>query len=285
MHVAILITTPDFAGLNVKQRLLELAQWREAEEQFEQWPVLEWKQNLSVRMYTTATKCTHCEQFDKKIGADLFIIPTTHRSAAGVRSFTVHSVGNWGNADLGGKPRTLGVSPAALQREALFKIRELAQGLPYEVVLEATHHGPDLQKPCLFMEIGSGPEQWQDPAAGSVIAKALLDLLSSATGKIQLPYRSAFGIGGPHYVPNFLKVMERSDIAFGHIIPKHQLQFLDAEMLQQVIAKTLPKPELAVLDWKGLGEHKQRVVQLLRDAGLTWEKTADFTQGRNSASD
>lgn len=275
MSIAILITTPDFVGLNIKQRLLELSEWRETE-QFEQWPVLEWKQNAAVRMYTTAAKCTTCENFDEKIDADLFIIPTTHRSAAGVRSFTTHAVGNFGSADLGGKPRALGIAPAALLRESLTLIRRHAAGIEAEVVMEATHHGPELQKPCLFMEIGSGPEQWQDAAAGRVIARALLDLLPAALGERPLPYRSAIGIGGPHYAPNFLRVMERSDIAFGHIIPKHQLQQLDAEMLQQAIAKTVPRPARAVLDWKGLGEHKQRIVQLLQDAGLVWEKTGDF---------
>lgn len=278
MGIAILITTPDHAGLNIKQRLLELSEWQEAREQFEQWPVFEWKQNPAVRMYTTDSKCIHCEQFDSKIDAALFIIPTTHRSAAGVQSFTAHAIGNWDRADLGGKPKTLGIAPATLLRESLTLIRKHAEGIEAEVVLEATHHGPDLQKPCLFMEIGSGPEQWQDPVAGRVIANALLELLPYALGERPLPYRAAFGIGGPHYAPNFLKVLARSDVAFGHIIPKHQLEHLDAAMLKQAMEKTAPKAALAVLDWKGLGEHKQRIVTLLEAAGITWKKTADWAE-------
>lgn len=276
--IAILITTPDFAGLNIKQRLLELVEWKETGEKFEQSPILQLKENPKVKMYTTATKCTHCEHFDKNINADLFIIPTTHRSAAGVRSFTVHAVGNWGSADLGGKSGMLGIAPAVLLREALMLVRKHAQGIKAEVVMEATHHGPDIRKPLLFMEIGSGPEQWQDPAAGKVIAQALLELIEKINKLF--PYRSAIGIGGPHYAPNFLKVMERSDIAFGHIVPKHQLQHLDAEILRQALAKIIPRPELAVLDWKGLGEQKQRVVELLENVGLPWKKTWDFTDAK-----
>ncbi|HLC67119.1 MAG TPA: D-aminoacyl-tRNA deacylase [Candidatus Nanoarchaeia archaeon] len=272
MHVAILITTPDYAGLNIKQCLLESAMWRETDDRFEQWSVFELVADPQVRIYTTATKCINCEHFDQRIAADIFLVPTTHRSAAGVQSFTVHSIGNWGSADLGGGPKTLGISPAVLQREALFKIRELAEGMPYQVTLEATHHGPELSKPCLFLEIGSGEESWKNADAGRVIAQTVLHLLPFATGEKIPKGISVVGIGGPHYAPNFLKVMERSDYAVGHIAPKHQLSYFDAEMLRQAREKTLPRAEFALLDWKGLGEHKQRVVALLEEQKVPWKK-------------
>ena len=49
-------------------------------------------------------------------------------------------------------------------------------------------------------------------------------------------------------------------------------------MLQQAIEKTVPKPELAVLDWKGLGEHKQRIVELLESVGIPWKKTTHWAE-------
>lgn len=273
MNIALIITTPDFAGLNIQKQLLALHPFKETGERFEDKPVYEGKTSLhTLRMYTTDTRCTQCEGFDKKIEADLFVFPTTHRSVAGVHSFTVHAIGNWGRADLGGNEKTLGIAPACLLKYTFLALKEQAQGLQYEVVMESTHHGPFLEKPCMFIEIGSNEESWQDEKAGEVIAKTLLKVFSASVPACKI----AFAIGGPHYAPNFIKILEETDIAIGHICPKHHLEHLDAAMLQQVLDKTVEKVDLALLDWKGLGEHKQRIVALLDGAGLPYRKTKDF---------
>ena len=33
----------------------------------------------------------------------------------------------------------------------------------YDITLEATHHGPLLDSPTLYLEIGSDEERWSDP--------------------------------------------------------------------------------------------------------------------------
>ena len=79
---------------------------------------------------------------------------------------------------------------------------------------------------------------------------------------------SFLGIGGTHYPEKFNKLIIESDYAFGPIIPKHGLGFLDAKLLSQILAKSTQKVEGAVVDWKGLGDQKRRVVKLLEDFGL-----------------
>ena len=70
--------------------------------------------------------------------------------------------------------------------------------------------------------------------------------------------------------------MLKSDIAVGHICPKHNLETLDEEMLNQMLEKTLPKPEFVMLDWKGLGKEKQRILELLKNNNIKFERSDKF---------
>src|SRR3989344_305482 len=273
MDIALIMTTPDFAGLNIQKQLLKFYPFKETGERFEQKPVYEAKTPLHMlRMYTTNTKCTHCDHFDKKIHADVFVFPTTHRSAAGIHSFTVHPIGNWSSADLGGEKKTLGIAPARLMKHTFLLLKHFAQGLSYEVVMESTHHGPSLGKPCMFIEIGSNEESWKNEQAGAVIAQTLLKLFSDDIPQ----YKTACAFGGPHYAPNFIKILEQTDIAISHICPKHHLASLDAAMMQQIKEKTVEPLDLALVDWNGLGEHKQKIITLLQEANIPVQKTKDI---------
>jgi len=83
----------------------------------------------------------------------------------------------------------------------------------------------------------------------------------------------AFGVGGLHYCNNFNKVQLRTNIAIGHICPKYMLEKLDSEMILQAMSKTIPKPSFVLLDWKGLGREKQRIVNLLNELGIEYRRT------------
>lgn len=86
-------------------------------------------------------------------------------------------------------------------------------------------------------------------------------------------YKIAFGIGGPHYANTFNKRILEKDIAIGHICPKYQLQNLDKEMIQQAMKKTIPKPDFVLLDWKGLGKEKQRIINLLNELKIEFKRS------------
>ena len=60
--------------------------------------------------------------------------------------------------------------------------------------------------------------------------------------------------------------------AFGHICPKRSLEFFDEHMLCQAVERNADKVEKAVLDWKGLGQHKQRIIACLEKHGLPFER-------------
>ena len=51
------------------------------------------------------------------------------------------------------------------------------------------------------------------------------------------------------------------------------LENLDIEMLKQAIEKNVEKVDLILLDWKGLGQYKQKVLDLVKETGLPYERT------------
>ena len=91
---------------------------------------------------------------------------------------------------------------------------------------------------------------------------------------------SAVAIGGLHTMPNFKKVILGSDVAIGHCCPKYMLEYLDIDLLLQAVDKSVPKSRLIVIDWKGLGPHKQKITelcdQLVEENGVEVKRTKEF---------
>lgn len=268
MQYAIITSNTDKAGVNIKERLLEIYGFTACGE-FDDNQVYEFD---NIRLYSVKKESIFNEDIDKKIEADIFIFATTHRSASGIPSLSVHSPGNWAKAELGGRDRQLCIAPAFLLRKMLFRLEEL-NNLDFEVVQECTHHGPYLEKPCMFIEIGSSEEQWVKKEAAVIIAKTIMSVLQS---KEISEFKPAFGIGGLHTTPNLTSAMRKSDYAIGHVCPKYMLADLDLELIKQAVEKTVPKAEIVVLDWKGLSTEKQRIKEMLDNLGLKYLKTKEI---------
>jgi D-aminoacyl-tRNA deacylase len=271
MRIALIISTRDFAGLNIQRALFALAPFEERDERFEGKPSHAWRSPLhEVRTYMTDDWCVQAEDIDSRLAwpeCELIVFPITHRSAEGVPSLTAHPPGNWGKAELGGRPRWLPPTHAPLMKAALRSLRDEAAGTGHKVTMEATHHGPHVEKPIFFIEIGSGEAHWKDPAMGDIIARTLIRILSEPIPAC----RVAFGIGGPHYLPNFNDIVLDTDIAIGHHCPKHHLPSLDEEMVLKAMAAS--GASFALLDWKGMGGEKERITALLDKLKIPWEKT------------
>jgi len=94
-----------------------------------------------------------------------------------------------------------------------------------------------------------------------IIAETIMNALNNEIAN----YKTAVGIGGPHYCSNFNKIMLRTDTAVSHICPKYHLQDLNENLVKQSIEKTIEKVDFILLDWKGLGKEKQRIVDLLKN--------------------
>ncbi|MBI2144476.1 hypothetical protein HYU17_05000 [Candidatus Woesearchaeota archaeon] len=270
--IAIIISSSDPAGTTIRQQLLKNYGFEAVkDESFEGFPVFRLQfEDKEARLFTTAREAVHCEGFDKRIPADLFVFATKHFSKAGVPALTTHSVGNWGRAQLGGRDSTLCPSPAVLLKFFLQNLAAVARSEGYdgEVVQEATHHGPFIEKPAAFIEVGSSKQEWKDERLASMVADSLIGGLGDYIA-LSETHEPVVALGGLHYAESFKKLMLESNYAVGHICPKHSLGSLTAELLMQAMSSCWPETAKAVaLDWKGLGSEKQRAMELLESSGI-----------------
>ncbi len=261
---AIVASSANSASGNIMQRLLELFPFKAVGNHYS----LQFRGN-EVSLHSFGENLLFMDGIDKRIDADLFIIPYTHTSNAGIDCFTVHAAGNWGRADLGGKDSVICPVPAGLMKSAFGFLKQNSLGL--EVYQEATHHGPFIGKPCMFIEIGSSDRLYRDEDAGRIVANAIMGAIGA-----EIPSKPAVGIGGLHYCQNFSKVMLNSPYSVGHVIPKHHLGLIDSEMIVNAAEMTYPKAEKVIVDWKGLGQFKEKVKRSIEESGLEMLKTSEF---------
>jgi D-aminoacyl-tRNA deacylase len=192
------------------------------------------------------------------------VVLSKHKSAAGTKSFTVHYIGNFGKTDFGGEEKTL-VNTNPRISSNLLRGLQINAPSEYTVCYEVTHHGPNSKKNICFIELGSSETEWKDKTAAKIIAKTIIEHTRNENiDKIVI------GLGGGHYAPSFTKLALRQNYSFGHICPVHNLKFLDKDLLDQMITKS-GATEI-ILDWKGLKEHKAKVLNLCEQSGLPVER-------------
>ena len=204
---------------------------------------------------------------DEYFNPQAYIFLSRHSAESGIASLTAHTTGNFSaEAKFGGAGKELGRADPALLKNylvALWKRRDKVKG--YEITMEATHHGPtSLHKPVLFVELGSSEKYWGDGKAARVVAEALVESLAEKS----IWSKVAIGFGGTHYPEKFTKMVVEEDIAFAFVAPKYALEYVDDKMVGQMLQRTTAPVRYAVLDWKGLGPHKDKVVGLVKQFGL-----------------
>jgi D-aminoacyl-tRNA deacylase len=163
-------------------------------------------------------------------------------------------------------------------KEALKKLKSAYSGDEFEIVQECTHHGPQLSKPCMFIEIGSSETEWKRRDAGEIIANAVNFIAINPPKK----HKSVIVLGGGHYNQVATKLMLNTEYSVGHICPKHMLTKLDEKMMKQAIDKNGERFEMAVLDWKGMSTEKQRIVEMLKSHGIKHEKYQSMNKEESS---
>ena len=212
----------DAASVNIVEHLLRLGKWEEAGK-FEGAPVRRMGESFIA---TIPVHHLYYDDIDDKVEKalgtrpSLVIFASRHRSASNMRTLTVHPIGNFGKAEMGGRDRTLVPSAPREMTMALKELVKRGADLKYQISLEATHHGPYLNTPTFYIEIGSDEEAWRETEPARVIAGAVFEVLTAnATGD-----PIAVGIGGGHYVPRITDVAREKKIAFGHMLPSYALE-------------------------------------------------------------
>ncbi|MBN2458294.1 hypothetical protein JXB31_04150 [Candidatus Woesearchaeota archaeon] len=276
MILSIIASKKDIAGMNIKEVLQDEFGFIDSGAIFHGSAVL--KKGRTC-LYTVETDSVDCNRIDREIDSDIIVFASRHQGSDCRPIFSCHTPGNWAEAGMGGISSELCICPAALLKETFLILKQEHErsGLAgFEVTLECTHHGPYLEKPCIYIEIGSKEEQWKDKNAARVICRTLSRLSSEQEAVANPKARAVFGIGGPHYCNSFNRIQDNTELSVGHICPKYMLSHLDKQMIGKAIERTMPKPDLILLDWKGLGSEKQRIQSVLDELGIAYKKTKEI---------
>jgi D-aminoacyl-tRNA deacylase len=211
------------------------------------------------------TPTISADWLEEKYSYDGFVFLSKHASETGTLALTCHSTGNFSKALFGGKPRQVAIPHAHLQKsymQALWaKRKDFAE---FEITIEATHHGPTaLNKPALFIEVGTSEKQWNDKTLCGSVAKIVEDVMSKMPNKHDV----AICFGGTHYPEKFNKELIVGQYALGTVIPKHALDFIDEKLFSHILERNT-EAKSALVDWSGLGKNKQKIVDLIKTTNL-----------------
>ena len=181
----------------------------------------------------------HDERLDSRLPPSLrstkvaLIFPSIHRSERGVQSLTVHPLGNPGpSAEVGGRPGVLNPTDPRRMADALRRLDEASSALGIPACYEASHHGPELEHPSFFVEIGCGPRAEPPEPAVRALAEVLPHLSEDPRDRV------ALAVGGGHYAPHFSDLVRHRSWAFGHILSRHGLEGLAPDVRTRAYALT-----------------------------------------------
>jgi len=165
------------------------------------------------------------EAFDEP---DLLVFASKHAGETD-ELLTAHHTGNFGVAEFGGEDGQFARACPGAHKAVVSALQRHAPP-EYEVGMECTHHGPtEVGVPSMFVEVGSGKPQWEDPDAAEAAARAILDLADEPADKPREngTRRHLLGVGGGHYAPRFERVVRETDWAVGHIAANWSLDALE----------------------------------------------------------
>jgi len=211
------------------------------------------------------TPAISADWLEEKYHYDGFVFLSKHAAESGALALTCHSTGNFSEAKFGGKDRQIAIPNPSLQKQYLQTLQKNKENFSdFQITIEATHHGPtDLNKPALFIEIGTTQKQWTDTQLCNSIAKIVVEVIKSE----KKSYPVALCFGGTHYPEKFTKELLEGEHALGTVIPKHALDFLDEELFNHILDRN-QMAKNALLDWGGLGQNKQKVLDFLSKTNL-----------------
>lgn len=271
--IVIVSSNKDPASMNILNNLLQHG-WKEYGEH-EGNPIF-----MKDDMVSITTNRHHIyennidDKVSKKLDVDpeLIIFISKHASEAGINSLTVHPIGNIGEAKFGGKEEKLvPASPHPMTNSLrVLKNKYLQNQVldDYQVSFEATHHGPYLETPTFYIEIGSDKKRWKDKEAGSVIANTVIETEYTSYNK-DIPV--VICIGGGHYAPRFTDLALERKVAIGHMVPGWGLKYLTSRRLEDIVDNT-PEAEFLYFDRSSTkGKERKRIKKWVEEKELELE--------------
>ena len=215
------------------------------------------------------TPAISADWLEERYQYDGYVFLSKHASESGTLALTCHSTGNFSEARFGGSPRQVAIPHPHLQKSYMRLLWERRTEFSrFEITIEATHHGPTaLGKPTLFIEIGTTETEWNDKQLCGMVADIVMEDLSREHER----HKVAVCFGGTHYPKKFNEELIGGEFALGTVVPRHALEMIDETLFAHIIERNREATH-ALVDWKGMGRNRQKVIDLITNTRLEMVK-------------
>ena len=276
----IIASNADSASINLKDRLLEMSSWVKCGKYDgnDMWEIVEKRGDycekgtrlISINnIHINAEKIDETFEKENNVKINNIIFLSRHKAASGKPSLTVHPIGNWGKAEYGGEEGKITPTSPKLMTSLLRKIKE-NQLEGFDVCFEATHHGPLLKTPTIFLEIGSTDNEWEDKIPAQALINSLLEV-KYTEGK------NVVGIGGGHYTPRFTEAALTHKVNFGHMVANYGVPFVDKDVIKEAIKSS--NAEGVYFHKKAMKKSEYRQIkESLENENISVFEQADYTK-------
>lgn len=263
----------DLPSFNMKEQLLKKLEWEDLGSD----GINSYLKNGDNVLMTIDRMHVHAENIDRKaeefgIKVDDMVVLSRHSSSSGKPTLTVHPIGNYRTNEMGGQAETLVKVNPHLMTASLRRMAVINKDPVYSVSFEVTHHGPYVDVPTMYIEIGSDENHWGDKIA----AEVLVDSLLSAEER---DYPVVIGVGGGHYAPRFTDLVLSTKVDMGHMVPNYQINEASDEEVSRMIssaAKATCTDMVYVHRNSMKGPEERRVNGIIDSLGLQRVSSKDF---------
>ncbi len=242
MTTLILCSESDDASVNLRDSLLRVSKWG-SEEVFTHGRLIRNQISdvhiLSIeKIHINADSIDMIHEREVGCGIDEVLVLSRHVSSTNTPAITLHAIGLPGIYPIGLPGKSGGIngkmvppSPrfALFYREMVKQARKEKLDEHFDLTLEATHHGPVLEAPTLYIEVGSTELDWNREDALNLWARVICNVLglegSTPMGDWKGKGDVMIGLGGGHYAPRHKAVVEDGNIWLGHILAGYSLDF------------------------------------------------------------
>ena len=224
------------------------------------------------------------------------IFPSRHVAASGQPSLTLHPIGvphlpmeeQGPYGGHGGQAPPPSTRLAPWWKMLLEQAPKDASVKDFDLSLEVTHHGPTVNVPCLFIEVGSTEATWGHEGASRVLANIMREGLLQAPEDAWNEAKHAgelvlVTLGGGHYAPRANQLAALDGVWLGHMLATYALPFeqgsegeITGTWKQSILAaleatrRSFPGGELICsMDKKAFrGWQRQAIRDLLEEEGI-----------------
>ena len=227
------------------------------------------------------------------------IFPSRHAAASGKPSLTLHPIGV-PHLELNESPPFGGLAgfapPPSTRLASWWKmlnnyVADTDLGMKFELTLEVTHHGPKLDVPAMFIEIGSTNKDWPNQHAAELLARIIADGMALNGGSDVGLWDSELNsgelvlitLGGGHYAPRANKLAALDGIWLGHMLATYALPFVKSDDEDKIPKGTWRQAIDAVVNsTKAAFPNGKIIISMDKKAFRGWQRQAirDYLAGR-----